>query len=44
MGDFPDPARFKEILSAFDLLQFPKLTSAMIKQVGVADMKAAGEG
>ena len=33
VGDFPDPARFKEILAAFDLLQFPKLTSAMIKQV-----------
>ncbi|GAX73326.1 hypothetical protein CEUSTIGMA_g780.t1 [Chlamydomonas eustigma] len=33
IGDFPDPARFKEILQAFDLLSFPKVTSAMIKQI-----------
>mmetsp|Transcript_33515 Transcript_33515/g.99767 ORF Transcript_33515/g.99767 Transcript_33515/m.99767 type:complete len:622 (-) Transcript_33515:364-2229(-) len=33
VGDFPDPQRFREILSAFDLNQFPKVTSAMIKQI-----------
>lgn len=33
VGDFPDPQRFKEILSAFDLTTFPKVTTAMIKQI-----------
>jgi len=32
-GDFPDPARFAEILSAFDLSAFPKLTKEMLKQI-----------
>lgn len=32
-GDFPDPARFAEILSAFDLSTFPKLTKDMMKQI-----------
>lgn len=36
VGDFPDPARFKEILSAFDLSSFPKVTAAMVKQVCMA--------
>lgn len=33
IGDFPDPQRFKEILSAFDLTQFAKVTPAMVKQI-----------
>lgn len=32
-GDFPDVARYREILSAFDLSKFPKLDKAMVKQV-----------
>ncbi|KAL6763258.1 P-loop containing nucleoside triphosphate hydrolase protein [Haematococcus lacustris] len=32
-GDFPDPARFGEIMGAFDLLAFPKLTKEMLKQI-----------
>mmetsp|Transcript_17926 Transcript_17926/g.38464 ORF Transcript_17926/g.38464 Transcript_17926/m.38464 type:complete len:626 (+) Transcript_17926:389-2266(+) len=33
VGDFPDVNKFKEILGAFDLNAFPKLTKAMIKQL-----------
>src|SRR3569833_961622 len=32
-GDFPDVARFREILSAFDFMSFPKVTDRMIKQI-----------
>jgi len=32
-GDFPDVARFREILSAFDFSSFPKLTDRMVKQI-----------
>lgn len=32
-GDFPDVERYREILSAFDVSKFPKLTKEMIKQV-----------
>ncbi|GIL50072.1 hypothetical protein Vafri_6390 [Volvox africanus] len=30
-GDFPDPGRFRDILSGFDLLNFPKVTKSMVK-------------
>ena len=30
-GDFPDVARYREILSAFDLSKFPKLDKGMVK-------------
>ena len=33
LGDFPDLQRFREILAAFDLSRFHKITSAMLKQV-----------
>lgn len=33
VGDFPDPERFRDILSAYDLSQFPKMTPAMVKQM-----------
>lgn len=32
-GDFPDVHRFREILSSFDLLTFPKVTKGMSKQI-----------
>jgi EH domain-containing protein 1 len=32
-GDFPDVNRFREILSAFDFSNFPKLTKQLVKQV-----------
>ncbi|MEW5304687.1 MAG: hypothetical protein WDW36_007280 [Sanguina aurantia] len=32
-GDFPDVHRFREILSSFDLLAFPKVTKGMSKQI-----------
>lgn len=32
-GDFPDVARYREILSAFDISKFPKLDKSMIKQI-----------
>lgn len=34
-GDFPDVARFRDILSAFDFSHFPKLSKSMVKQVRV---------
>ncbi len=43
IGDFPDPQRFKEILSAFDLTQFAKVTPAMVKQVGSEEGGGRGE-
>lgn len=30
MGDFPNPDRFKEILSGFDLLSFPKVSQGAV--------------
>lgn len=32
-GDFPDVNRFREILSAFDFMQFPKLTKTMVQTI-----------
>ncbi|GAB4817911.1 hypothetical protein N2152v2_004957 [Parachlorella kessleri] len=32
-GDFPDVNRYREILSAFDIYNFPKLDKRMIKQI-----------
>lgn len=32
-GDFPDPSRFGEILAAFNLMEFPKLSKEMLKQI-----------
>lgn len=32
-GDFPDVHRFRDILSAFDLSNFPKLSKSMVKQI-----------
>mmetsp|Transcript_19149 Transcript_19149/g.32938 ORF Transcript_19149/g.32938 Transcript_19149/m.32938 type:complete len:548 (+) Transcript_19149:333-1976(+) len=32
-GDFPDPARFAEILSSFNLADFPKASKEMVKQI-----------
>mmetsp|Transcript_37768 Transcript_37768/g.119172 ORF Transcript_37768/g.119172 Transcript_37768/m.119172 type:complete len:99 (-) Transcript_37768:297-593(-) len=33
MGDFPDPNRFREILSAFDLSKFPKGDKKYVAQL-----------
>eukprot|EP00798_Chlamydomonas_sp_ICE-L_P032141 gene32141-16666_t len=33
IGDFPDMNRFREILTAFDLSVFPKMTPAMVQQM-----------
>ncbi|KAF8073195.1 EHD1 [Scenedesmus sp. PABB004] len=32
-GDFPDVHRFRDILSAFDLSAFPKMSKSMVKQI-----------
>ena len=32
-GDFPDVARYREILSAYDITQFPKLKDSMLKAI-----------
>ena len=32
-GDFPDVNRFRDILSAFDMASFPKLSKSMVKQI-----------
>jgi EH domain-containing protein 1 len=33
IGDFPDPGRFREILSAFDFSSFPKLHKADVARI-----------
>ena len=32
-GDFPDVVRYREILSAYDITQFPKLKDSMLKAI-----------
>lgn len=32
-GDFPDLARFRDILSAFEFDKFPKLSKSMVRQI-----------
>lgn len=40
-GDFPDVSRFRDILAAFDLSTFPKLSKSMVKQVGARRARGA---
>ncbi len=32
-GDFPDVGRYREILQAYDITQFPKLKDSMLKAI-----------
>ena len=32
-GDFPDVVRYREILQAYDITQFPKLKDSMLKAI-----------
>lgn len=33
VGDFPDVVRYREILQAYDITQFPKLKDSMLKAI-----------